>query len=77
MLRTHDQFAHLISPGMCGSSEMMRVSSHVPVFSTYRVNGVDQSLLRRWQVITGVRWLCVAAGVVAAAATRKGLRHRR
>jgi len=32
---------------------MVRLGSHVPVYSTFRLCGVDGSLLKRWQVITG------------------------
>jgi len=51
--RTHDDYAHLINPGVYLSSEMMRLSPNVPVYSTFSVNGVDATLLKRWQVITG------------------------
>ena len=63
MHRTHDNFSHLINPGVYSSSEMMRLSTHIPVHASYRVNGVDSTLLRRWQVITGnFSSICVWVG---------------
>lgn len=51
--RTRDEFKRLIIAGEAGSCEGMRQSSHVPVHATFRVVGMDHTLLKRWQVLTG------------------------
>jgi len=51
--RTLKDYVHLIEPGRSSSCEGVRSGTHVPVYSTFRLCGVDNSLLKRWQVITG------------------------
>ena len=51
--RTHDKYLHLLETGVSGSCEGLRLGSHVPIFNTFRLCGLDNALLRRWQVITG------------------------
>jgi hypothetical protein len=53
LFRTLQEYTSLLTEGDAGSAEMMRLSSHVPVYTCFRINGVDPLLLKRWQIITG------------------------